>query len=191
VSDRKASPPAPEPEPPNPSGKGRPTPKRKEAEAANRRPLVPADRAAARKLSKEEQVRARERMNRALQTGEERYLPARDKGVERRWTRDWVDSHTSISEFFLIAAIAMIVGMLALGRYPVAGAYMVLIMYIITFAFAVDAAVRGFQLRKALRRRFQARDIPRGTVWYGVSRTIKLRRTRLPKPQVRRGEHPD
>jgi hypothetical protein len=171
-------------------GKGHATPKRREAEAANKRPLAPTDRSAARKLSKEEQLRARERMNHALQTGEERYLPARDKGPVRRWTRDWVDSHTSISEFFLIAAILMIVGMLALSRFPVAGAYMVLIMYLVTFAFAIDAAVRGFMLRRALNRRFAPQEIPRGTVWYGVSRNIQLRRTRLPKPQVKRGEYP-
>jgi hypothetical protein len=129
-------------------------------------------------------------MNRALQTGEERYLPARDKGPARRWTRDWIDSRTSIGEFFLIAAVAMIVGVFALNRSPQASAVMILVMYAVTIAFAVDAAVRGFRLRRALNAKFEAKEIPRGTVWYGVSRSIQMRRTRLPKPLVARKEYP-
>jgi hypothetical protein len=141
-------------------------------------------------MTKEQRERARERMTQALQTGEERYLPARDKGPARRWTRDWIDSRTSIGEFFLIAAVAMVVGVFALGRYPVASAVMVLVMYAVTLAFAVDASVRGFRLRRALNAKFGAENVPRGTIWYGVSRSIQMRRTRLPKPQVERGRHP-
>jgi hypothetical protein len=179
------------PEPAKPAGKGRPTPSRKEAEAANKRPLAPTDRREAAKLSREQQQRLRDRTNRALQTGEERYLPARDKGPVKRWTRDWIDSRTSIGEFFLVAALAMVVGVFAFGRSPQASVAMVLIMYTVTLAFAVDASVRGIRLRRALNAKFGAGEIPRGTVWYGVSRSIQMRRTRLPKPQVARGDYPE
>ncbi|MDR1427413.1 MAG: DUF3043 domain-containing protein [Bifidobacteriaceae bacterium] len=173
------------------AGKGRPTPTRKEAEAANKRPLVPTDRREAARMTREQRDRARERMNHALQTGEERYLPARDKGPVRRWTRDWIDSRTSIAEYFLFAAIAMVVGVFALERQPIASVFMVLVMYVVTLAFAIDAMVRGVRLRRALNARFGAQEVPRGTVWYGVSRSIQMRRTRLPKPQVARRQYPE
>ncbi|MDR0431869.1 MAG: DUF3043 domain-containing protein [Bifidobacteriaceae bacterium] len=178
------------PEPAKPPGKGRPTPTRKEAESANKRPLAPTDRREAAKMTREQRDRARERMNRALQTGEERYLPARDKGPVRRWTRDWIDSRTSIGEFFLFAAVAMIVGVFALNRSPVASAVMILVMYAVTLSFAIDAAVRGVRLRRALNAKFGAENVPRGSVWYGISRSIQMRRTRLPKPQVERRAYP-
>jgi hypothetical protein len=130
-------------------------------------------------------------MNRALQTGEERYLPSRDKGPVRRWTRDWIDARTSIGEFFLIAAVAMVVGVFGLSRYPMASAVMILVMYAVTLSFAIDASIRGVRLRRALNRKFGAENVPRGSVWYGVSRSIQMRRTRLPKPQVSRGQHPE
>jgi hypothetical protein len=172
------------------SGKGRPTPTRKQAEAANKRPLAPTDRRQAARMTKEQRDRARDRMNRALQTGEERYLPARDKGPVRRWTRDWIDARTSIGEYFLVAAVAMVVGTFALGRFPTASVIMILVMYAVTLSFAIDASVRGVRLRRALNRKFGAENVPKGTVWYGVSRSIQMRRTRLPKPQIKRGEFP-
>jgi hypothetical protein len=171
--------------------KNAPTRKRREAEAANRRPLAPRDRRGSAQMTKEERVRARERMNRALQTGDERFLPPRDKGVARRWTRDWVDSHTSIGEFFILVALAMIVIMFASQSVPKLAVVAVLGMYGVTLLFAVDACVRGVLLRKALNKRFAPDEIPRGTVLYGVSRSIQLRRTRLPKPLVARGQHPE
>jgi hypothetical protein len=175
---------------PKAAGKGRPTPTRKEAEAANKRPLAPTDRREAARVSREQRDRARDRMNRALQTGEERYLPARDKGPVRRWTRDWIDSRTSIGEYFLVAAVAMVIGVFALNQAPRMASVMVLIMWAITLGFAVDASVRGFRLRRALNQKFGAENVPRGTVWYGISRSIQMRRTRLPKAQVARREFP-
>jgi hypothetical protein len=172
------------------AGKGRPTPSRKEAEAANKRPLAPTGRREQTSATREQRAQERERMNRALQTGDERYLPPRDKGPVRRWTRAYIDARTSIGEFFLIAAIAMILLVFALGQIPEAAAIMLVAMYAVTFAFAIDAAVRGFKLRQALNAKFGAENVPRGSVWYGVSRSIQIRRTRLPKPQVARGEHP-
>ena len=90
--------------------KGRPTPKRKEAEAANKRPLVPVDRKSAAKAAREAQRERREREYKAMQTGDERYLPARDRGPVRRYVRDYVDARYSLGEFFLpIAAVCLVI----------------------------------------------------------------------------------
>ena len=53
----------------------------------------------------------------------------------------------------------------------------------------VDSIGLGFRLKKQLAQRFP--DNPkRGAVAYGLMRTLQMRRLRLPKPQVERGERP-
>jgi len=81
------------------SSKGRPTPTRKEREAARKRPLVPDDRRQARKEARAKMNAARERARIGMAAGEERYLPQRDKGPQRKFVRDYVDARTSLGEF--------------------------------------------------------------------------------------------
>jgi len=38
--------------------------------------------------------------------------------------------------------------------------------------------------------KFGADKVERGLVWYGATRSMQIRRVRLPKPQVKRGEPP-
>ena len=91
-------------------GKGRPTPKRKVAEAANKRPLVPDDRTA---RGEGRQARAKQRRTRreyqAMQTGDEKHLPAKDRGPVRRYMRDFVDARWNLGEFFLPVAFVFLV----------------------------------------------------------------------------------
>ena len=90
------------------AGKGRPTPRRKTAEAANRRPLVPQDRKAAAKDARAAQRAERDKQYAAMQTGDERYMPAKDKGPVRRYIRQYVDARWSLGELFLPVAIVML-----------------------------------------------------------------------------------
>ena len=77
-------------------GKGRPTPTRKEAEAAAKaRAKVPRTRkeqAAAARLARSD---SSTKMRQAMKTGEEKYLPARDRCPVKRFIRDMVDSRFS------------------------------------------------------------------------------------------------
>mgnify|MGYP003086913477 FL=1 len=73
-------------------GKGRATPKRKDAQARRLHPIVPVDRKAARREARAKRDEAWERQRRAMITGDERYLPARDKGHIRRYIRDYIDA---------------------------------------------------------------------------------------------------
>ena len=50
-----------------------------------------------------------ERQRQALASGDERYLPARDKGPVRRFARDFVDSRFNIAEYFLPMAVIILV----------------------------------------------------------------------------------
>jgi hypothetical protein len=54
----------------------------------------------------------------------------------------------------------------------------------------VDGFLLSRQLRKRLRAKFGDEGLAGGTVRYGVLRAFQIRRIRLPKPQVKRGEYP-
>jgi hypothetical protein len=53
----------------------------------------------------------------------------------------------------------------------------------------VDSIGLSIRLKKQLRERFP-NEPKRGAVAYGLMRTLQMRRLRLPKPQVKRGERP-
>src|SRR4051794_31505513 len=73
--------------------KGRPTPKRRDAEAQRAaRVKPPKDRREASKMQRDRVKDDRSRTRNALLTGDERYLPARDKGAVRKFVRDMIDS---------------------------------------------------------------------------------------------------
>lgn len=182
---------------PEPEGKGRPTRTRKEAEAARRRPLVPNDRKEAKRIAKERQSEAWARQQEALKTGDERYLPPRDKGPVRRYTRDWVDARWSISEYLLPAMLVFLVGMLALSFLPFSPQVQGVVIWVLTVLFygilllsLIEVTVVWIRMKHRLKTEYPNDPIPRGTWFYTYSRMLMIPRWRSPKPQVARGEFP-
>lgn len=181
------------------TGKGRPTPKRKEAQARNARPLVPADRKEAKRLArqKRDEAFARERM--ALETGDERYLPIRDKGRIRRFVRDWVDARWSLSEFLLPLMVLFLVAMMAssfvrslqtdFGALIMVG--FTIGLYSLFAVSIIEGVIVWQRLKKRIALRFPNDSIPKGTWYYTYSRMIMARRWRSPRPLVARGEFPE
>ena len=85
-----------------PSAKGRTTPSRKEAEEARKRAMkTPMTRKEQMKREREARAQIRERQQAALKSGDEKYLPLRDRGPVRRFTRDYIDRRYVIAEFLL------------------------------------------------------------------------------------------
>ncbi len=105
---------------PKPGGKGRPTPSRKEAEAA--RKARSASRATARRRRRYSGRRLRAergKMQDAMRTGDDRYLPPADKGPARRFARDYVDARYSVMEFALpVLLVVAFGGILLTPRWP-------------------------------------------------------------------------
>lgn len=168
--------------------KGRPTPKR--AVAQSQRKAVVASTG----NRKEDAKRARERrrvemakQREALANGDERYLPNRDKGPVRRYVRDFVDSRFSVAEMFLPLAVLILV--LSMVRVPSIQNIALLLWLGVIALILVDSVGMFIRLRKALNERFP-NEPKRGAVAYGLMRTLQMRRLRLPKPQVKRGERP-
>ena len=173
------------------TGKGRPTPSRKEAEAANKRPLVPTDRKAAAKDARAKARLERDLEYKAMQTGDERHLPARDRGPVRRYARDHVDARWSLGEFFMPVAAAFLV-LAAIGARMNAGVFffVTVALYVYVVASFVDGFILWRGLRKKLVAKFGVAAIPKGVAMYAALRAFQIRPTRLPKAQVKHGQYP-
>lgn len=172
------------------AGKGRPTPKRKEAEAANKRPLVPTDRKAATKDGRSKAREQRALEYEAMRTGDERNMPAKDRGPVRRFCRDYVDARFNLGEFFLPAAAVFLVLQFTLARTPLAF-IAILALYVYILASMLDAFFLWRGLRKRLAAKFgEASTLPRGLAMYSILRAFQIRPSRMPKPQVKRGQKP-
>lgn len=182
---------APEPSEPQDATapKGRPTPTRKEAEAARKQGLkVSKDPKEARRAERDRARADRERSRAGMLAGDERFLPARDQGAARAFTRDFVDSRFTIAEFFIFVAVAV----LALGfiRQPVVQSWVSLFFFAFTALIVVDTFVLLLMLNRRARAQFPDKADRRGLSMYALLRTIHLRRLRLPRPRVRRGGLP-
>ncbi|MFF8944854.1 DUF3043 domain-containing protein [Streptomyces sp. NPDC014864] len=168
--------------------KGRPTPKRSEAQAQRRSVAqTPTNRKDAAKRQREERRAALDRQRQALAGGDERYLPARDKGPVRRFARDFVDSRFNIAEFFLPMAVVILV--LSMVRVASLQNIALLLWLVVIVLIVLDSILSAVRLRKRLAERFPDQN-KRGAVAYALMRSLQMRRLRLPKPQVKRGERP-
>ncbi|SFK02781.1 DUF3043 domain-containing protein [Cellulomonas sp. KH9] len=180
-----------EPPQPVPTGKGRPTPKRKEAEARNKRPLVPTDRRAAAREARARNRAQRDLEYQAMRSGDERHMPARDRGPVRRYVRDSVDSRWNLGEFFLpLAAVFLVLQFVTARSAPVVAFATLLLLYVYIIASMVDAWLMWRGLKKRLVAKFGADKLPRGLAMYAVLRAFQVRPSRLPKPLVKHGQRP-
>ncbi|HEY2880420.1 DUF3043 domain-containing protein [Nocardioides sp.] len=165
--------------------KGRPTPSRREAEAANKAkakvPRTRKEQAAARRLARSE---SSTKMRRAMRTGDDKYLPARDQGPVRHYIRDYVDSSFWLLELMLPILVVLLIfgysGSTTLAAY--ANVAMPALLLLVLF----EAFRLRWRLRRELTRRFPD-ESQKGTTFYAVMRALQVRFLRQPKPQVKIG----
>jgi len=173
-------------------GKGRPTPSRREAEAERKERLKATARgenktkartSGAASTTREARNEARKR----VLAGDERALSARDRGPERRYARDLVDSRHTVGEYFLYLAIGVLV--IGLIRVPILQVLSQLLLVSIVLGLAVDSYRIHRSTTRALQAKFPTSDLS-GVARYAVMRGMVTRRMRVPKPQVKRGWKP-
>jgi len=169
-----------------PSGKGRATPSRKEAEAARKKQMkTPVSRKGRTRKQKEAREQARARTREAMRgNGDDKHLPLRERGPVRRFCRDYVDRRYNFADVLLLMLIGIFLVSTIFPRLSV----LVLTLWIaMILGTIVDEWVMVRGLRKELKKRFEPDEI-RGCLPYAVLRTTQIRRFRMPKPQVKRGE---
>jgi len=169
-------------------GKGRRTPTRKEAEAARRlRMKPPTTRKEAAKIARQRRNEGRAQARAGMATGDERYLPARDRGPVRRFSRDFVDSRRGVAEYLM--PILVVVLLLSVVNTPWAVRAVFAVWALMIVGSVLDTVYLVISLKRALKRVLPGENA-KGASTYAVLRSTQLRRFRLPKPQVARGEKP-
>ena len=164
-----------------PAGKGRPTPKRRDARK-QRRVATPTNRKEAANLRREKLREQRTQQRKALQTGDERHLPARDAGPAKRLARDFVDSQFTLGQVFF----GMIFLVLALSFAPRAVAGFANLLMLVAFAAVIW---NSFQVGKAAQRAVEAKYGAKegtGIRTYALLRAMQPRRMRRPPAMVKR-----
>lgn len=171
----------------NPTSKGRATPSRREAELARRKQMKTAlTRKELAKRDRKARGELRSKQQQAMRTGDEKFLPARERGPVRRFLRDYVDRRWNIAEF-LLPILVLILLLSLLGQTWAVTAVSTLWAFTIV-AVVIDTLLLLRGVKKQLAARgFDPADA-RGARFYALLRSTQLRRFRLPKPQVARGE---
>nr|WP_238439646.1 DUF3043 domain-containing protein [Microbacterium sp. JZ31] len=169
------------------TGKGRPTPTRAEREAANRRPLVAN--------TKEAKARARaelrERQDRArvgMANGEEKFLPVRDKGPQKRFARDYTDAGWHLGEFLMPAMVLVIImTFIPLDFFQY---WSFVALWVFIFFVVGDMIILSRTVKRKAAAKFGKDKLEKGLGWYSAMRSVQMRFMRLPKAQVKRGQYP-
>lgn len=170
------------------TGKGRPTPTRKEREAANQRPLVGGDRKVANKEARAKYNESRDRARIGMAAGEEKFLPARDKGAQRRYVRDYVDARFSVGE--LMIPIMLVIIVMTLVDNQEVQVLSLIALWGFFFLAIADCLLAGVLVGRKMATKFGKDQLQSGYRWYTAMRCLQLRPMRLPKPQVKRGHYP-
>lgn len=169
--------------------KNRPTPKRRDQEAARRQPLVVADRKQAKKLDRAKRNEQLTKTRQAMLTGDDSGLPPRDKGPVRRYMRDFIDARRNLAEFML--PIMLVVLALSFLRTSTILFFVTILTYSILLVAVVDTVLMWRKLRKRLVEKFGAEAAgTKGNGMYAAMRAFQLRRSRMPRALVKRGEYP-
>ncbi|WP_424448000.1 DUF3043 domain-containing protein [Microbacterium arborescens] len=169
------------------AGKNRPTPSRAAQEAARKRPLVP-DTKEAKARARAELAERRDKARIGMANGDERYLPIRDKGPQRRFVRDYIDAGWHLGEL-VMGAMVLVIIVTFLGSNAVTF-YAFIALWAFILLVIADMVITSMRVKKAARAKFGAERMEKGLGWYGAMRSIQMRFMRLPKPQVKRGQRP-
>ena len=157
-----------------PTGKGRPTPKRSEARK-RRRNATPTNRKEAAALRRQRLREQRVMQRQALQTGDERHLPARDAGPARKLARDYVDGRFTLGQIFY----GMIGVVLVLAFVPAAVVVANSLMLLAFIGVAVDSVRVGRGAKRAVEEKYGVKDAT-GITAYAMLRSMQPRRMRRP-----------
>ncbi|MGO2068572.1 MULTISPECIES: DUF3043 domain-containing protein [Glutamicibacter] len=169
--------------------KSGPTPKRSAQQANRQRPLVPTDRKAAKEAERQQRIEAQNRLRIANETGDERYLMPRDKGEQKRYTRNFIDSRWMFGEFMMFIILAFLVISLTFQRNLEIQMFVQAALWVVIALIIIEAIVTTIILKKRLVAKFG--HMEKGVRMYAAMRGMQFRKLRLPKPQVKRGANID
>jgi len=167
-----------------PVGKGRPTPKRSDARKA-RRNVTPKNRKEAANLLRDKRREERRVARQALLTGDERNLPARDAGPEKRLARDIVDSRFTYGQvFFGLIIFVFLLSIVPSTRIKNIANFVALFSLTL---MVIDGVMNARRAKNAVMAKFGPTGA-RGVSTYAFMRALLPRRFRRPPPRMKRGQ---
>ncbi|TPW73818.1 DUF3043 domain-containing protein [Schumannella sp. 10F1B-5-1] len=170
--------------------KGKATPTRAQREAERLRPLVPNDRKEAARANREKQAAERDKARIGLAAGDEKYLPVRERGPQKKFIRDYVDSRFSIGELVLpLMFVVILVSFLPSFIPAIPETFSAYALYAV-WAFLLLAIIDCVIMTQLLRRRLRAKfgDKTERIGLYASIRALQFRMLRMPKAQVKIGQ---
>ena len=168
-------------------GKGRPTPKRSE-KVKRRVPVkAPQTRKEAYALARANAKNRRTRVQSAYASGDDRILPARDRGPVKAFVRDYVDARRNIGGLFMPGAVLILVCWLVGQAVPAVGEIGILLWAAMIAGIILDSFNLARSVKAEVARRFPG-EPTRKLGRYAALRAAQVRRLRLPPPRVQRGE---
>ncbi|MGH3738331.1 MAG: DUF3043 domain-containing protein [Micromonosporaceae bacterium] len=168
-------------------GKGKATPKRSQARKRTAEP-PPKDRKEATRRMRERQREERTEARQKMLSGDDEFLPVRDRGPERRLVRNIVDARRNIGTWFFAGAVVILIGTWPGVPNPIRFAFDTL-WVVLLVAVVIDSVLLARLIKRLVWQRFpKTTQRPRGLYFYGVMRSLTLRRMRIPRPQVSVGD---
>jgi len=124
-----------------------------------------------------------------MANGEEKYLPARDKGPQKKYVRDYIDARFSLGEILLPLLVLVIITYFFQSTFPQIVEIALIAVWGVILVLVAEGIIVGTILTRKLAAKFGAGKVER-VRWYAFMRMIQMRVLRLPKPQVKRGQFP-
>jgi hypothetical protein len=132
---------------------------------------------------RQEAAKRRERML----AGDEKYLLPRDRGPVKAYARNVVDSRRNIAGLFM--PLALLVVLVILIPSPAVQQYVSLLSMAMLLMMIAEGVLLGRIINRGVRTRFpDAKVSPVSLGLYALTRATQLRRLRVPKPRVGRGD---
>jgi len=168
-----------------PAGKGRATPSRKQAQAATVRPLVGDRTPEGKAIAKEKAKAERERIRAGQLAGDDRYLPVRERGPQKKMARDLVDGRYTAGEFLIPVMVLVLVLSLVDQGNPSSTYNQVLSVATlgIMLLVVIDSLIVFRSVNRAAKAKFGDK-VERGLGLYAAMRGTQPRLMRLPKAAV-------
>lgn len=166
------------------TGKKGPTPRRSEAQAANFRPLVPEDRKDAKRQA-QERLRASQAEARAgMARGDDRYLRESDRGPQKRFMRDYIDSRVTLGE--LLVPLMFLVIIATFFPSTSAAFWAMGFIWLYLAICVAEGIIYGRIIRNKIAEVVGKDKLQKGFYFATVGRSMQMRFLRMPKPQVKR-----
>ena len=144
-------------------------------------------RKAAKRKARDERRQQASIQHQAMLSGDEKHLPVRDRGPVRRYIRDFVDARWNIGEWLLpIMLIVLIISYTQPNTWTLS---FTLVLYLLVVFAIGDALLTCRRIKKLLSTKYEPSELSGGG-FYTFMRSFQLRRWRMPRPQVKRGEYP-